>query len=208
MAGRPRASARKLAERMRLEELNGDWMIRPPPPLTDPPKEPTAKDLTADWWRQQVRDLARAASERTDGVENGNDAVLASQARVFGALGVPTDVAAALMGMSEGRFQAEYADAYGVGSAAIMAQVSANFLRIATSGSDRYAVKACIEIMNRRGGEPWRPPAQKIEVTRPQPKQNLIDSRNLSPKDRAILRGILERAVNGGDAPALEHDGD
>jgi len=188
---------------MRLEELNGDWMIRPPPNLTDPPKEPTAKDLTADWWRRQVKDLERVARERGDGIETGNDAVLESQARVFGAMGVPTDVAAALMGMSEGQFAAQYAEAYGVGSAAMIAQVSANFLRIATEGSDRYAVKACIEIMNRRGGEPWRPPAQKIEVTRPGPKANLIDSSRLSYEDRMALRGILERAVNGPETPAL-----
>ena len=208
MAGSPRKRARNLIEAARRDEASGDWMIRPPPNLTDPPKEPpTDSELTAIWWREQIADLERAAKARGESMRGG-DAVHASQARVFGALGVPTDVAAALMGMSEAQFSAQYADDYGVGSAAILARVSANLMRIATSTNDRYAVKAAIEIMNRRGGEPWRPPAQKIEVTRPGPKANLIDSSALLPQERAALRAIIMAAEARKQQGALGHDGE
>lgn len=209
MAGSPRNRARRLAEQARRDESTGDWMLRPPPNLTDPPKAPpTDSELTAIWWREQVADLDRAAKSRGDSMRSGDDAAHASQARVFGALGVPTDVAAALMGMSDGQFQAQYAEDYGVGSAAIIARVSANLLRIATSTNDRYAVKAAVEIMNRRGGEPWRPPAQKIEVTRPGPKANLIDSSKLTVEERQQLRELLMAAASREGAPALESDSD
>jgi len=210
----PRGRAAKAAEQARIDDATGDWMIKPLP--DDVPdclgrtgeerKKAEDGDLTAAWWREQVRDLERAARERGEAVAKGSEAVLASQARVFGALGVPTDVAAALMGMTEAKFIAQHSGDYGVGSAAMIGQVSANLLRIATKGSDRYAVKAAIEIMNRRGGEPWRPPAQKIEVNRTTSKSNLIDSSKLSFEDRAALREILQRAVGMEEAPAIGHE--
>lgn len=209
MAGSPRNRARRLAEEARRLEASGDWMLLPPPNLTDPPKAPpTDSELTAIWWREQVADLDRAAKARGESMRSGDDAVHASQARVFGALGVPADVAAALMGMSEVQFQAQYAEDYGVGSAAIIARVSANLLRIATSTNDRYAVKAAIEVMNRRGGEPWRPPAQKLEVTHPAPKAKLLDSSKLTFEERQRIREILLAAATRESAPALgEPDG-
>lgn len=207
----------RMADRARAEEASGDWMIRPLPAdvkdalgrTGEERDAAAARDITAEWWRKQVADLERAARERGESVQKGTEGVLASQARVFGALGVPTDVAAALMGMSEPKFVAVHGDAYGVGSAAILAQVSANLLRIATSGNDRYAVKAAIEIMNRRGGEPWRPPAQKIEVERTDTKKaGLIDSSKLTAEERESMRKILLAAAERESMPALEHDGD
>lgn len=209
MAGSPRNRARRLAEQARMDEATGDWMIRPPKNgvygLPGKPKEPTELEI---WWREQVTELERAAKERGESVEKGAHAVLASQARVFGALGVPADVAAALMGVSEGSFQAQYADSYGVGSAAMIARVAANYLRIATSGQDRYAVKAAGEILKSRGGEPWRPPAQQIEVTRPGPKANLIDSSKLTYEERQKLKVIFAAAIARESIPALEVDRD
>jgi hypothetical protein len=211
MAGSPRNRARRMAEEERRLEATGDWMIQPVKFLTDPPEvaeKKQAASMTAKWWRTQVGELERAAREREGALAKGADAVHASQARVFGALGVPTDVAAALMGMSEGEFQGKYAESYGVGSATMIGQVSANLLRIATEGDDRYAVKAAVEIMNRRGGEPWRPPAQKIEVNRTETKARLIDSSKLTQEEREQLRQILLAAAAREGTPALESDGD
>lgn len=209
MPGSHRARARKLAHQAHMDEVTGDWMIRPPKNgvygLPGRPKEPTELEV---WWREQVADLERAAKEREGGVAKGEGAVLASQARVFGALGVPTDVAAALMGMTEGAFQARYAEDYGVGSAAIIARVAANYLRIATSGQDRYAVKAAGQILHSRGGEQWKPPAHKIEVERPAAKGTLIDSSKLTYEERQQLKAILVAAASREGVPAIEHGGD
>lgn len=209
----PRGRAWKEAERKRIDDATGDWMIRPFP---DDAKDAlgrtkaerdrdAARDLTADWWRSTVADLDRAARERGEALSKGADAALRSQARVFGALGVPTDVAAALMGMTEAKFIAQHSGDYGVGDAAMIGQVSANLLRIATSTNDRYAVKAAVEVMNRRGGEKWRPPAQKIEVSRPQPK-NLIDSSRLTAEERESLRAIILAASEREQREAIEHE--
>jgi hypothetical protein len=167
----------------------------------------TERALTALWWRDQVAELDRAAKERGESLK-GSEAQLRGQARVFGALGMPADVAAALMGVNEGAFQAQYGDAYAVGSATMLAQVAANYLRIATSTNDRYAVKACGDIMNRRGGEPWRQPAQKLEVSRPGPKANLIDSSKLTFEERQALKAIIMAATTREGMAALENAAD
>ena len=167
----------------------------------------TERALTALWWRDQVAELDRAAKERGESLKGG-EAVQRGQARVFGALGMPTDVVAALMGVNEGAFQAQYGDAYAVGSATMLAQVAANYLRIATSTNDRYAVKAAGDIMNRRGGEPWRQPAQKLEVSRPSAKANLIDSSKLTFDERQALKAIIMAATAREGMAALENGAD
>jgi hypothetical protein len=214
------------------DELTGDWLIRSTPlrvvepvpvassgrdvppvavPVATQPTDlleqslRTERALTALWWRDQVAELDRAAKERGESLK-GSEAQLRGQARVFGALGMPSDVAAALMGVNEGTFRAQYGDAYAVGSATMLAQVAANYLRIATSTNDRYAVKACGDIMNRRGGEPWRQPAQKLEVSRPSARANLIDSSKLTFEERVALRSIIMAATAREGMAALEND--
>lgn len=207
MPGSPRKRAARLAEQSRHDEVSGDWMLKAPAGLAEHREIVAAREMNDTWWRKQVAELDRAASDRKLAMRNGDEAVHASQARVFGALGVPPDVAAALMGVTEGQFQGQYAEDYAVGSATIVARVSANFLRIATEGEDRYAVKAAAQILQSRGGEPWRPPAQKIEVERTAPKSNLIDSSKLTAEERQALRAIIMAATAREQMAAIEGRG-
>jgi hypothetical protein len=187
------------------DEVTGDWMIRAPKGGLTSPGRPREETELEKWWRVQAQDLERAAKERVD-VKGSAKTLLLSQARVFGALGVPVDVAAALMGINEVLFGLHYQEAYAVGESAMLAKVAANYLRIATSGQDRYAVKAAGEILARRGGEPWKPPAQKIEVEKVAPKQRLIDSTKLTPEERQALRAIIVAAQAREQLAKLEHD--
>jgi len=217
MAGRPKARAQRAAEeaeraqallatmndasrnatlrasaRQALAEINIGGMAAPRRPTDD-------RVLLAQWWRDQMAEIERTGSARrellaTDGKHPS--ATFARQAKAFGALGIPRDVVAVLLEMSEADLGLYYGNEYAVGSAEVVSQVSANLLRIATSTNDRVAVKAAVEVMNRRGGEEWRAPAQKLEVTDDRSgKGNLIDSSKMSWQDRQLMRGVLERAL-------------
>lgn len=155
------------------------------------------------WWRDQMEHMEADHAARVELLRTAGEhpsPLFGRQVMEFGALGMPKDVAAKLVGITEGQLDSYYADEYEIGSAQILGQVAANLARIATSMNDRVAVKAAVEIMNRRGGEPWRPPAQKIEVADDRTKnKGVIDSSKLSYEDRKILRLVVERALN----PAL-----
>ncbi len=175
------------------------------------------RETLAAWWRSQVAEIERAGAERRQLLATAGEhpsPIFARQAKVFGALGIPRDVVAVLLEMSQPEMEMYYGTEYAIGSAEVVSQVAANLLRIATSTNDRVAVKAAIEVMNRRGGEEWRPPAQKLEIEDSRKaKGNLIDSSKLSWDDRQALRAIIQNAtgraavtVNGGVVPQIESE--
>ena len=153
------------------------------------------------WWRDQMEAVERSIEERRDMLADSGEhpsEIFAHQARKFGALGIPRDVAATLLEISDADFENWYGNEYTVGSAETMVPVAQNLLRMATSMNDRVAVKAATEFLNRRGGEEWRPPAQKLEIDDGRaPKRGVIDSSRLSWEDRELMRGVLQRALTG-----------
>lgn len=229
MAGRPKTRAKRLAaeaalraavfpdEMPQVQSYHGTQ--RAPAVTVDEPAAPKDdREQLSDWWRNQVELIERTSAERADLLRDAGEhpnPIFARQAKVFGALGIPRDVVAVLLGISEGELSLHYGNEYAVGSAEVVSQVAANLLRIATSQNDRVAVKAAIEVMNRRGGEEWRPPAQKLEIDDSRKaKGNLIDSSKLSYEERQQLRAIVERAVGrrvdgeavGGVVPQIESE--
>jgi hypothetical protein len=167
--------------------------------------EPTNdREYLAQWWRDRVEAIEASGAERRAAIAVAADqghpsALFERQARVFGALGIPIDVAAMLLEVTQTDFGLYYGRAYTVGSAEAIMPVAQNLLRIAMSSNDRVAVKAAVEVMNRRGGEEWRPPAQKLEVSDDRTKRdNVIDSRSLSYDDRRALEAIIRRSVGRG----------
>ena len=155
------------------------------------------QDLST-WWREHIAEMEATLHERRKLLEFDTvhpSVIFAHQARTFGALGMPRDVAAVMLGLSDGEFIAHYDSEYTAGGAELFGQVAANFIRIATSGNDRYAVKACIEFLNRRGGEEWRAPAQKLQLEDNRPRGTLIDSSKLTYAERAQLRALILAAA-------------
>jgi hypothetical protein len=153
----------------------------------------------AQWWRDHVAAIERDGADRTRLLADAGahpSEIFAQQARMFAGMGLPRDVAATLLGLPESEFDVHYGADYTVGRAQMIMPVAANMLRIATSSEDRFAVKAATEVLNRLGGEEWRPPAQKLEIDDSRKsKAGVIDSSKLSWEDRQVMRGILERAT-------------
>ena len=202
MAGRPRKRAAEAAADPDtdllahvLAQVNGASI--PELPAAAPPTND--RRMLEQWWRDQFGHIERTTAARRElfaGVTEHPFPTFARQAKMFGAFGMPRDIAALLLEMSESEFQLHYGTEYTIGSAEMFMQVSQNFMRIALSSNDRVAVKAATEYLNRRGGEEWRPPAQKIEVDDSRKTRgNLIDSKSLSYEDRQALRAIIERSI-------------
>jgi hypothetical protein len=165
------------------------------------------RETLAAWWRSQVAEIERAGAERRELLATAGEhpsPIFARQAKTFGALGIPRDVVAVLLEMSQPEMEMYYGNEYAAGSAEVVSQVAANLLRIATSTNDRVAVKAAIEVMNRRGGEEWRPPAQKLEVTDDRKgRGNVVDTSNMTYDDRQLMREILLRTMGKGVSAGL-----
>ena len=110
------------------------------------------REFLEGWWRDQVALIERRIRERAElqaaGGAHPSD-VFANQAMQFGAMGIPRDVAARLMGLTEMDLEGYYGREYALGAAEVVGQVAANLIRIAVSSNDRYAVKAAVEVMNR-----------------------------------------------------------
>ena len=154
----------------------------------------------AEWFRDQVAALEQDHQERMDELAQAGEhpsPLFAGQVRRFSAIGMPPDVLAYMLGISEATLHEHYEAECRVGEGMFLAPVFANLYRIATSGNDRVAVKAATEIANRRGGEPWRPPAQKLEIDddRKKSTKGIIDSSKLSWEEREQLRAIIERQI-------------
>ena len=222
MAGRPKRRAAQIAEQVGAPpaEPAQDWAAEvakmlgvespaPQPPPTQTPTQARAevtrelqqldRRSLSEWWRDQAEHLEADYQDRIAALANSGDhpsEIYAAEVRKFGTLGMPTDLLALLLHISEGELVAHYGDDYRIGEGMLISHMAANLFRIGTSGNDRVAVKALVELANRRGGEPWRPPAQKIELDDGRKtKSNLIDSSKLTYEERQALRAMIARVV-------------
>lgn len=158
------------------------------------------RESLSEWWREQSKFIDQELLTLSVALKDAGDhpsPQYAMQVRRLGALGIPQHLIAMQLGISEGVLAQHYETDLRVGEGLMLAPVAANMYRMATSSSSKAAVKAGTEILNRRGGDPWRPPAQKVEITdeRRQASKGVIDSSKLSAEDREYLKGIIERQL-------------
>lgn len=211
MAGRPKTRARKLAEALAAKEaLNTVPTFENPVPM---PWEIPSPELSitrqiqrddranlSEWWKEQAEFMEKEQESIALVLEDAGDhpsLAYARQIRRLGALGIPQDLIATVLGISEGMLLEHYETELKQGEALMLVPVAASMIRMATSGNSKAALKAATEILSRRGGESWRPPAQKVEITddRKTPGKGIIDSSKLSWDEREQLRSIVERQL-------------
>lgn len=155
------------------------------------------------WMSQKFEEIERAHQARIELIRNGGEhpmPVFQQQARNYGVLGMPKTLAAKMIGISVATFMTHYGDDYELGAAELISMVSANMVRIATSTTDPNNAKVGMQLLERRGGEEFKPPSQKIEVDNNRDKTPLIDSSKLTFEERRLLQNMLERVAAGGDA--------
>jgi hypothetical protein len=206
MAGRPKTRAKRLAEALAakhaLENPPPDWEQMGAPETVSPARQIQTEDRVNlhEWWKEQAEFMEKEQESivlALHGAGPHPNLPYARQIRRLGALGISIDLIAIKLGMSEGMLLQHYEEDLKQGEASILGPVMANMLRMATSGNGKWALKAGTEILNRRGGPNWRPPAQQVEITddRKTPGKGIIDSAKLSWEQREQLRAIVEEQL-------------
>lgn len=152
------------------------------------------------WWAEQQHKVEEEHMARMAAIEAAGphpNGVCAAIVRKFAAIGTAVDVIADLVDLGEGALMQHYARDVRIAVALFNAAIAANMYRIGNSSNDRVAVKAATEIMNRRGGELWKPPAQKVEFDDVSKKggKSIIDSSKLTPVQREQLQAIVEEQL-------------
>jgi hypothetical protein len=162
------------------------------------------------WWADELISIEASLNARRALLAKAGphpNRIIAREVMGFGAKGIPKEVAARLLRMHEVELERHYGAEYDCAAAEVIARAAENLMRISRGTNDRYAVKAVTEFLNRRGGEPWRPPAQKIDMTTQQKAPNVIDSSKLTFDERQALKAIIERALSRAALPAPAEDG-
>lgn len=173
-------------------------------PVATPESE--REHLTA-WFRQRLEQSEREHEERVQTLRTVGEhpsPIFAKQARMFGMLGLPRDLAAKMLQLSPHMFDVHYEEDYKLGTAEVISSVAANAIRIGTSTTDPAAAKTAMDILARRGGVEWKPPAQqvKMEDLRDAPPKNVIDTSSWPVEKRQMLEAMLREEMNGGVAGA------
>jgi hypothetical protein len=173
-----------------------------------PPQD--EREILANWWRKRMDQIEREHQERIELLRTVGEhpsPVFAKQVRMLGALGMPKALAGKLLGLSAHTLQTHYGEEYDIGAADVIASVAANMIRIGSSPTDPANAKVGMDILSRRGGQEWRPPAQKLEVAddRETPK-NVIDSSRLTYEERQSLREMITRVQSGEPGDPLQPD--
>ena len=159
------------------------------------------------WMKERFDIIQREHEERIELLRTVGEhpsPVFARMVKNFGALGMPKRLVAKMLGITSSVLNSHYEDEYDLGEAEIISSVAGNMLRIATSTVDPAAAKVGMDVLSRRGGEEWRPPAQKVEMDDKRDGPPIIDSSKLSYEERAQLRQMLERIAAGGEGDPLE----
>ena len=180
-----------------------------------PPGMPALEKIPADarealsvWMQEKFRDIEYQHQQRVDMLRTVGEhpsPVFSQMIQKFGALGIEKSLVAKLMNISTTFLDTHYGEDYDVGKAEILSSIAANAVRIATSTTDPNAAKVAMDILDRRGGEEWRKPAQKLEVESKSAKPPVIDSSALTYEERRQLEAMLDRITNPNpELPAAE----
>lgn len=166
----------------------------------------------ADWWKDRMEEMETEHTRRVQllrSVGEHPSPLFAKQVKMYGGLGMPKTLVAKLLGIGVQRLEEYYGDEYEFGHAETIGGVAANMIRIATSTTDPQAAKVGMDLLSRRGGQEWRPPAQKIHVSDDREKEkNVIDSSKLTFDQRQELRRMIEHVQSGAPGEPLQPDED
>jgi len=174
-------------------------------PKKVPPGMPVVEDARGAererlsvWMRERIAEVDREHRERIELLRTVGEHPSPLFQKVvmnMGGLGMPKGLLAKMLGITVGTLESNYGDDYALGKAYMIKAVASNAVRIGTSHTDPNAARVAMQILDRQGGEAWKPPAQKVIATDDREKSSVIDSSALSFEDRQELRKIVERAL-------------
>jgi len=171
-----------------------------------PEVQGSAREQLALWMKERVQEIETFNNERIELLRTVGEhpsPIFQNIVQQHGALGMPKRLVARLLGMTQETMMKHYGEDYEMGELSAIRAVAANAMRIASSTSHPDAARVAMQVLDRRGGEEWKPPAQKVEMENTN-KAPIIDSSKLTYEERQALRTMLERVANGGEGDPLQ----
>jgi hypothetical protein len=175
--------------------------------LPDVPDE--KREAISLWIKSRLEESEAAHQNRIELLRTAGEhpsPIFSRFVRLSGELGLTKTLAAKQLGITVGMLMKFYADDYELGAAEILSAIAANMNRKAISETDPAAAKVGMAIMERRGGDEWKPPKKQVELDDSRNKAPIIDSSKLTYDERQQLRLMLTRVANGGDGDPVEPD--
>jgi hypothetical protein len=194
----------------------------PEPRRGRPKKVPTGMPVVEDargaereqlsvWMKARIAEVDREHLERIELLRTVGEHPSPLFQKVvmnMGGLGMPKALLAKMLGLTVATLETNYGDDYALGKAYMIKAVASNAVRIGTSHTDPNAARVAMQILDRHGGEEWKPPAQKVITEDDRDKPPTIDSSKLTFEQRAQLRAMLQAVVDGqtGDPVSADED--
>lgn len=185
-------------------------MAKKPPKVTAVPETPNVPDhqreALSTWMKERLEEMQehyelRIQTLRTVGEHPSP--LMSKYVRTFAGLGLSNAYIARLCNTSTSTIERHYESDIELGKAETVAMVATNAVRIATSLTDPAASKVALAILDRRGGEDWKPPTKRVEMGDIE-KPKTLDTSALSFDEREELRQLMLKMA--GVPPQLERD--
>src|ERR1700690_2819936 len=186
--------------------------------MTDDPRprrkrstEGADREALVVWMKEQIDSIQSDHDKRVEILRTIGEhpsPVFAQMVKAHAYAGLDVNLIAKLMCCSKSTLTNYYESELDVGKGELLFKVGMNMARIATSVTDPNNAKVGMDILNRRGGEEWRQPAQKLEVKNENEAPPVIDSSKLSFDERQQLRVMLTRIAEGGEGEPIREDED
>ena len=169
-----------------------------------------AREALSIWMKSQFEAQEAAALERAELLRTVGEhpsPIFARLVKKFAGLGIAKSHIAKLLEIAVGTLETHYGNELELGVAETNAMVAANMLLIATDPANPGAGKVGMTWLDRRGGQPWRAPSQKIEVADQRDAgPPVIDSSKLTYEERQAMRAMLTRIAEGGEGEPLQEN--
>lgn len=162
------------------------------------------REALSTWMKARIEEVQQAADERIEMLRTVGDhpsPIMARFAKTFASLNLSMAHIAALCNTTPGTLEKYYSEEITLGRAELIATVATNAVRIATSLTDPAASKVALAILDRAGGEEWKPPTKRVEMGEIE-KPKVLDTSKLTYEQRQQLRDIMLSMT--GQAPVAE----
>jgi hypothetical protein len=167
------------------------------------------RELLAMWFKERMDLVRREYEERIEILRTVGEhpsPIFANMVREHAVLGLEPKYIATLLCCSPSTVVTYYQTELDEGKAHAVVAISKNMMRIATSLTDPNNAKVGMQLLERRGGEEFKPATKKVEFEDTTRQTPVIDSSKLTYEERQQMRAMLVRIANGGDGEPLTPD--
>jgi hypothetical protein len=171
-----------------------------------PDVPPDQRERIVAVFRERIRQIEADADERIRLAQQTTDhpsPVYQRLVKHYAAMGIKPTLISKMLMIPWSVLNTFYEQDLEIGTGEINLEIAKSMAMIAIDPLHPQAAKVGMDWLSRRGGEEWKPAAQKLEVADDRDKPPVIDSSRLSAEDRQVLREMIERATNGEPAPGL-----